>query len=421
MTMASDDGPAPAPALASRRDVPAPPGAARFTVVFRGHDFGWGSAGKLHAVLTELTARTTHPPRLVGVGTRLGRALLAKLPVETWYDQWPSTTGELRKLLRRHEVTAALVVLDSEFAAALLAAGCPTVFVDSLPYLWTGSDTIPHDATRYCAQLCESLPRSCWEPLRRIERLTWTEAILSAPVPTRPAGTPGLAVLNFGGLHSPFSEGSAHAYPRLVVEPAVRALSDAGFRTVEICGNVDTAMLPEQDILPAGVAVSVGPRSHEEFLDLLDRAQLLVTSPGLTTLLEAAQRRLPTVCLPPQNVSQILNGDRFAAAVGAVCRVPWPSEVLAPGQVDAVRAQGEHAALSVVYGAIERAARQADSWVRQRLQRDIGTAIGHSRRVPDWGVLLGRTGGRGAHQVVQRLTEVLTEHAPPAPVSRRAG
>ncbi|WP_157879882.1 hydroxymethylcytosylglucuronate/cytosylglucuronate synthase [Streptomyces natalensis] len=414
--MAGKDRPVPP----TWHDVPAPAGAARSTVVFRGHDFGWGSAGKLHAVLTELTARTAHPPRLIGVGTVLGRSLLAQLPVDTWYDQWPSTTGELRNLLRRHGVTAALVVLDSEFAAALLAAGCPTVFVDSLPYLWTGNDTIPHDATRYCAQLCESLPRTCWEPLRRIERLTWTEAILSAPPPTRRAGTPGLAVLNFGGLHSPFGEGSAHAYPRLVAEPAVRALSDAGFHTVEICGNVDTAMLPEQDTTP-GVAVNAGPRSHEEFLDLLDRAQLLVTSPGLTTLLEAGQRRLPTVCLPPQNVSQILNGNRFAAAVDAACRVPWPSEVLDPRQVDAVRAQGEHAALTVVYGAIERAARQTHSWVRQRLHRDITTAIEHSRGVRDWGGLLGRTGGRGAHQVVQRLTEVLAEHSAPAPVSQGAG
>ncbi|MER6046235.1 hydroxymethylcytosylglucuronate/cytosylglucuronate synthase [Streptomyces sp. NPDC001793] len=412
--MAGEDRQVPAPG----RDVPAPAGAARSTVVFCGHDFGWGSAAKLHAVLTELTARTAHPPRLIGVGTVLGRALLAKLPVDTWYDQWPSSTDELRNLLRRHEVTAALVVLDSEFAAALLAAGCPTVFVDSLPYLWTGNDTIPHDATRYCAQLCESLPRTCWEPLRRIERLTWTEAILSAPVPIRRAGTPGLAVLNFGGLHSPSSEGSAHAYPRLVAEPAVRALSDAGFHTLEICGNIDTTVLPEQDI-PTGVAVNAGPRSHEEFLDLLDQAQLLVTSPGLTTLLEAGQRRLPTVCLPPQNVSQILNGDRFAAAVEAACRVPWPSEVLDPRQVDAVRARGEHAALSVVYGAIERAARQAHPWVRHRLRRDITTAIEHSREVRDWRGLLGRTGGRGAHQVVQHLTEVLAEHS--APLSQEAG
>ncbi|MEV7749680.1 hydroxymethylcytosylglucuronate/cytosylglucuronate synthase [Streptomyces griseofuscus] len=411
--MAGEDRTAPVP----WRDVPAPAGAARPTVVFCGHDFGWGSAGKLHAVLTELTARTAPPPRLIGVGTVLGRSLLAKLPVDTWYDQ-PSSTGELRDLLRRHQVTAALVVLDSKFAAALLAAGCPTVFVDSLPYLWTDKDTIPHDVTHYCAQLCESLPRTCWEQLRRIERLTWTEAILSAPAPTQRAGTPGLAVLNFGGLHSPFSQGSANAYSGLVAEPAVRALSDAGFRTLEICGNIDATVLPERDI-PTGIAVNAGPRSHEEFLDLLDQAQLLVTSPGLTTLLEAGQRCLPTVCVPPQNVSQILNGDRFASAVEAACRVPWPSEVLDPRQVDAVRAQGEHAALSVVYGAIERAARQAHPWVRRRLQRDISTAIEHSRAVRDWGGLLGRTGSRGAHQVVQRLTEVLAEQS--APECQEAG
>lgn len=177
--MPRDDGPERAPAARA----PA-------TIVFRGHDFGWGSAGKLHAILTDLTDQVSPPPRLIGVGTVLGRPLLAKLPVDTWYYRPPTTTQGLRALLHRHRVSAALVVLDAEFASALLAAGCPTVFVDSLPYLWTGNDTIPHNATRYCAQLCESLPRTCWGSLRAIERLTWTEAILSAPAPAHHAGRP---------------------------------------------------------------------------------------------------------------------------------------------------------------------------------------------------------------------------------------
>ncbi|MER0444053.1 hydroxymethylcytosylglucuronate/cytosylglucuronate synthase [Streptomyces sp. Edi4] len=408
--MPRDDGPERAPAARA----PA-------TIVFRGHDFGWGSAGKLHAILTDLTDQVSPPPRLIGVGTVLGRPLLAKLPVDTWYYRPPTTTEGLRALLHRHRVSAALVVLDAEFASALLAAGCPTVFVDSLPYLWTGNDTIPHNATRYCAQLCESLPRTCWGSLRAIERLTWTEAILSAPAPAHHAGTPGLAVLNLGGLHSPLGGDSANAYPGLVVEPTLRALAQAGLRTVEICGNVDPDTSWVQGARRAGIPVRVGPRSHAEFLALLDRAQLLVTSPGLTTLLEAAQRRLPTVCLPPQNVSQILNGDRFATAVDAACRVPWPPEVLDLRQVEAVRAQGEHAALSVVYGAIERAARQADTRVRERLRRDVYAAVRRARRVSDWGGLLGRMGTRGAHQVVQRLGEVLAEHPGPTSAGRETG
>jgi hydroxymethylcytosylglucuronate/cytosylglucuronate synthase len=376
-------------------------------VAICGVDFGWGSAGKLHAVLDALASQSSDRPRLVGLGTRLGRPLLADLPVETWYDRWPDDPRGLRALLHAHGVTAGLVVLEPAVAESLEEAGCPTVFVDSLPYLWTDRDPVPTGFTRYCAQLCGSLPRPSWGPLRSISRLSWVKALVDGGGRHRPAER-GLALLNLGGLHSPLNVGGTDAYLHAVLGPALRALAAAGFTNVEVCGNVpasDTVRTPPGG---SGMTVHARPRPNHEFLALLDRAELLVTSPGLTTLLEAAAREVPTVLLPPQNVSQILNADQFAAYMAPECRVRWPDGVLDPAAVEAARPDGEEAALAVVYAAVEHAAAHPER-VSAPLRQDLAAAIAHARHQPTgWDGLIRAAGSRGADQVAEAVHQVLT-------------
>src|SRR4051794_32111648 len=104
----------------------------RPAVVVAGVEFGWGSAGKLDAILEEL--RRMGDVRVVVLGTRLGRPVLGAAPVEAWYEDWPLEDGELHQLLQKHGVTAGLVVLDPAAADRLESAGVPTVYVDSIPY-----------------------------------------------------------------------------------------------------------------------------------------------------------------------------------------------------------------------------------------------------------------------------------------------
>ncbi|TFE31014.1 hydroxymethylcytosylglucuronate/cytosylglucuronate synthase [Frankia sp. B2] len=377
-------------------------------LVFCGIDFGWGSAGKLHSILRALCPGPGSPPRLVGLGTLLGRDLLAELPVEAWYDECPRDIAELRMLLDRHGVAAGLVVLEPAVAAALEDAGCPTVYVDSLPHLWTKRDPLPTGATRYCAQLCGTLPRPSWEPLRRIDRLSWVEPIVGPPRGGRRAVLPGLAVLNVGGLQSAVAAAAWPAYLQLVLGPAVQALVDSGFTRIEICGNVGTEDVVRPTVGDGTAVVRTGARSHERFLSLLDQAALLLTSPGLTTLVEAADCGVPTVCLPPQNVSQFLNADQFAAHAVEQRRVPWPEEVLDRTAVEAARLEGEDAALRLVYGTIRRASRadSADA-VRRVLALDLYRAIDHARGSDGSSELTRLLGNGGAHQVASMVQELL--------------
>lgn len=110
------------------------------TIAVAGAEFGWGSTGKLCAVIAELRRSAPVPLRFVGLASRLSRTLLAAHGVDQWYDVATDDREAVAEVARRENVSAGLVVLEGPAASSLEAAGVPTVFVDSLPFLWTRSD-----------------------------------------------------------------------------------------------------------------------------------------------------------------------------------------------------------------------------------------------------------------------------------------
>lgn len=129
-----------------------------------------------------------------------------------------------------------------------------------------------------------------------------------------------------------------------------------------------------------------------------------MTSPGLTTLLEASAHRTPTVCLPAQNLSQIFNGDRFAASVDAKCRVGWPPTSLDRSEVEHARLAGEYAGLAVIDKALDRLDPHA---VHPWLIDQLIAAIRHATTVTRWDGLTTDAGTRGADQIAAQLLNLL--------------
>lgn len=370
-------------------------------VVVAGVEFGWGSAGKLDAIIEEL--RRMGDIRVVVLGTRLGRPVLGAVSVEAWYEEWPSGDGELHQLLRTHGVAAGLVILDPKAAERLESASVPTVYVDSIPYLWTPADYLPTDVTVYCAQEVGQLPAPAKQALLRVSNLTWIEAVISRHHIQR-RSSKGLAVLNLGGLHSPTHATGNPDYLALVLPAALRALQDAGVDRIEVCGNLRDSDLRHS----AGVTlpITTAPRSHREFMDLLAAADVLVTSPGLTTLLEAGALGVPTVCLPPQNLSQIFNGDRFARSLGEECRIRWPVDVLDLEALDRARLDGEEAGLAFIAAALHGHEPEAfEPW----LQRAVSKALTSAEDPRDWHALTNAVGAGGARHVASMLRELAFE------------
>ncbi|MFJ8471144.1 hydroxymethylcytosylglucuronate/cytosylglucuronate synthase [Kitasatospora sp. NPDC094011] len=404
------------------------------TVAVAGVEFGWGSSGKLGAVLSALRHRGGDRLRFIGLASGLGRPVLADHPVERWFDLPKARSEEeLRRIVRAQRVQAALVVLDGELANALRACGVPVVFVDSLPFLWTEGDRIdlPLDAEVYCAQRCVELPPEGARVLADVRRLRWVDAVIADGTAARraaPPPHPRRALLSLGGLRAPQLTDWA-SYPRLVLPAALEALTASGVTEVHIAGNLPAWLAAQLvDSCAHPPVTTVGALPHEEFLRRLADCDVLLTSPGLTTLLEAGRLGTPALCLPPQNLSQIFNGRFHSRALGADVRIRWPVEVFDEDEALALRAHGEGKALDLIYGGIARAAdlrryrtttAVRDALVEQlrRLAEgvDPGAAeTGSDRPGRDWSALTNTVGTAGAAQVADALVQLLAGRPPGA-------
>ncbi|MEJ8653698.1 hypothetical protein WKI65_38040 [Streptomyces sp. MS1.AVA.3] len=352
-------------------------------------DFGWGSIGKLRLILDELPG------------------------LDLLMDSASNTAALAAQVLGgRHRFThalgvragAALVINDPVSADRIARSGTPVVYVDSLPYLWTTASEVPAAVVTYCAQRPPEGALSPSSPVLRRAGVRWVEAIV--PPPRHRPGGAGV-VVSVGGLHSHLAGGACDAYLRAVVMPLVEELAGAGRRVSAVCGNLPHWARTELAAMLPGTG-HVGPCSAYEFESVLLRADALFTSPGSTTILQAASLRLPTVLLPPQNLSQILNAEIFGTSGDSV--VTWPRLVIDRSLVEELRPDGEDAVLGYVYRQITERSHHPDvqSILKQRWQALAACA----------GVLpdglsphLQKLGPGGARQVADIIRQTMIETA----------
>ncbi|MET9730133.1 hydroxymethylcytosylglucuronate/cytosylglucuronate synthase [Streptomyces sp. NPDC006458] len=373
-----------------------------------GDDFGWGSVGLLAAILGALGLRENGRNRYLGLDTNGGRPVLRHHAVHHWADTSSLTDAELRDLLARHSVEAALVVLNAELAMRLEALDCRVVYVDTNPFMWTEHELVPQHVTRYCAQLCPALPQPCWPVLRGISSLHWVGRIIG-PHPSEPAApVPGKAVLNFGGLHSPAtSSGSIEAYVRLVATAMLRAFQAHGYDQVVITGNLDPDRLPLPADLTRGMKLSGGRLPRERFLNELATADIVATSPGQTTLLELGALGRRAVVLPPQNLSQILHAAEVAQVVDPGIVVSWPPGTVDQDRVARERTRGEDWAITTMYSEISAAAAARPEGIPQLAQACTRALTYARNKQVDLTRLGAVTGNEGADTVADILHDLL--------------
>jgi hydroxymethylcytosylglucuronate/cytosylglucuronate synthase len=298
-------------------------------------DFGWGSLGKLRLVLEELP----------GVAIALDTASSLSPTVRSMLGDRHSFTE-----CKPEAACAGLVINDPRAADELTDCGLPVIYLDSLPYLWTTREEIPRSVAIYCAQKSPAdLPAG--SPLANRRDVTWIDPVV--PRSRRRLGGSGI-VINVGGLHSHLSGDSTNAYVRLALMPLARLLADASYPVTAVCGNLPQWAVHALSALFPG-QTKIGPQTPRNFERTLAAADTLITSPGSTTLLQAAAIGLRTSLLPPQNLSQILNAELFSAP--STPNRAWPSSVIDRAKVDSLRPAGEDIVLEYIYGQIIHAAK----------------------------------------------------------------
>ena len=362
--------------------------------------FGWGSLGKLHLILNAL------PPLNV-----------------IYYDKENIAFDDNNFCCEKHNILdapidhadVALVINDPKAADFIANTDIPVIYVDSLPFLWTQTNEIPlrQSVQYYCAQKYPSHSEPVSDVLIQSHDLTWIDAIV--PKSNGIKENKGI-VINVGGLHSHLSGASVDAYVDLVVKPTINSLLNANQTILGVCGNLSNKMCSElNEMLPAYAIV--GPQKPSDFHKLLQQASSLFTSPGSTTLIQAAVLRLPTVILPPQNLSQFLNARIYSGPNTHILN--WPNEVMNFNRVQSLRPNGEDIVLDYIYGAISNARQteELNGIIRNQLSDGITQALSQQQgHIP----LTNDIGTRGAQQVAQLVSQALL--APiPRPSTARLG
>jgi hydroxymethylcytosylglucuronate/cytosylglucuronate synthase len=369
-----------------------------------GVDFGWGSAGTLIAIVKALKARAGDDVEVFGLGTSLGQRIFPSGLVSSWIDADTRQPGALEGTLRELEPDGGLVVLDPEAADEFEAAGCPVVYVDSLPYLWTEHDRMPTRVTRYCAQRSVPVPARARQVLDRFRPLVWVEPIVAPGITERTTTEIDreTAVVNVGGIHSPLADASgAASYLAVVLPPVAEALVGMGVRTLLLAGNV----APEDVPRVAGLAVERIAAPQSEFFAAVDRARYVLTSPGLNTLLELASRRPSAVVLPPQNLSQFYHHWHVASVLGPEFTVGWPDKVVTAHDIRTWHDAGEEFAVGQIYEVIRRAAVRPRA-IHDDLRDNVVRALAACSERPSALEALASS-SRGAQQVADVFVAVL--------------
>jgi hydroxymethylcytosylglucuronate/cytosylglucuronate synthase len=367
-------------------------------------DFGYGSSGKLASIVDELAEY-----RCVLAGSTHSRQVTTAERFDEYYPAL-DRVDEIRDVATRHRLSGALVVLNPDFADLCVKAGLETVYVDSLPYLWTDFDPVPFDVAVYCAQHFPFTPDPAWRVQRRIRNLRWVDGIVPrVDASSPPTGTarPFDALVNLGGVGTHLLKPVDAAYPGLILEPVLRGLARLGLTRIRVTGNV-----VEERVTPivgrhTDVDVTLGPVDHLEFQTLMRSSSVLLTSPGLTTLIESGALGCRTVVLPSQNLSQFFNADAVALCSGVDdVLVRWPRRVIDRDELERVRQAGEDAALRFVYAKI--ADHADDSALVDQLTDDVESAVRQALSRPsataDYVHIVGR---RGAEQVAAIVRETI--------------
>jgi hydroxymethylcytosylglucuronate/cytosylglucuronate synthase len=365
----------------------------KFSLLAATRHIGWGGVGKLHLILEKLPSAD-----IVLHGDDAAVAMTKRfLGKQHTFAASPPPKFD-----------AALVVNDPVAADSAASRGIPVVYVDSLPYMRTGNDVPKFSSVvHYCAQKYPIDLFPITNPLLQSwEDIKWIDPIVPVPQARRGGGgvvisVGGLYVHNLTGMASNLMSASVDSYLELVIPPLVEFLQRSNKTILAICGNINEEWCRRIRALVPG-SVAVGPQHSSAFDRLLTEADLLITSPGSTTILQAMSIDLPTLLLPPQNRSQLVNAEIFSKRDATIMR--WPRSVLDLDELKKTRANGLAAENNYIYQSIIGAARSTSD------AAEIGEEISNGiLGAADDGVLdpaLHALGIAGADQVAQLVEQV---------------
>lgn len=268
--------------------------------------FGFGPASKASMIMTDLTRHNASIEPVV-LADGIAHEFLTREELGLQPSMHPSSRkncGKLRELCS--DLSASIVALDPDWVN-FLNERCPVFFVDSLGFMW-GKDFFDNNpALSKVEKYFVQDVFGAYERLRRmgIPNLISVGAIIEPEIDylTIPQNKSAM-VVHLGGLLNTVTDRSPKTYLSLINNILAEVRPQIGL--ILMSATARNTLEWTFDIKPTTL-------THAQTLKEFRAATSVLTSPGLTTLLELTAMRVPTIPLPPQNMSQ-------AVIISNVCR-----------------------------------------------------------------------------------------------------
>lgn len=126
-----------------------------------------------------------------------------------------------------------------------------------------------------------------------------------------------IILVNFGGGESTFIQPGVNSdYGRQMLNLIIQLKPHFENKEIIVCGGTKIIDTIKVDATKNNIKVST--LSNDDYLNLLDKAEIVISSPGLNAIFEAMYRNIPILFLPPQNVSQVYQLNEYEKAEIAV-------------------------------------------------------------------------------------------------------
>jgi len=291
------------------------PAVKRDACAFLSTSFGFGPVSKAVTIAREMKRQAPHlETHYFGAGidyefARKSGAFDRVLRIDVDNRE---VLSNLVPLLKAYKHVVSVINLD--ILTAWPSDHPPLYLVDSLAWLWPAPPLGVNNTRAYFVQ-------NYLVPDQRVR--DWRETcslVLVGPILPNMSrfqqinGARKRLLVNFSGCANPFAPPTLF---QRYVEVLARAIVDqaGAFDEVTFCCNEELSGHLRHMLRDSGSA-NAAYFSHDDFLEMLAGSSVLLTSPGITTTLEANALGKPTRFLLPQNYSQALMSEHYRTVLG---------------------------------------------------------------------------------------------------------
>ena len=314
-------------------------------------NFGLGPVGKLSSIIS-LTEKYTNDIKWFGIGDKLDESIFEKNVFTK--KLWSKNKEEIKKFIKENKIDLAVNVLDPDLAILLEKLGVKVFYVDSLPFLWTESDLVPFNVTKYFAQKCVNMNDRANAIMSKVKNLIWVDPI-SPEILDEKIEDKYEVLINLGGMHSPYGKGEE--YIELVLINLLQELTKKyNEERMLITSGTEANKAIKNSLIKHGFdRVTAKTLKQKEFIKNVVKCDLFITSPGMTTIYETCRYNKKTIILPPQNLSQFYNTEYAKKLIKYLKTIDWNKEELNFDYLSKYLSFGEEKVVEIIYQNIKKA------------------------------------------------------------------